>query len=414
MEKKLDNKDGFDLKSFESEAILGLQSGKPLLGSGGILNSFIKHLVEASLEGELDYHLSEQKLEGLENKRNGRGRSKRVRTQLGEVEISTSRDRRGDFDPVTVGKWEREVGSGFEEQILELYAMGNSVEDISLHISRMYGARLSTGAISAVTNRVWEEVHKWQTRPLDNTYVLVYLDAIHYKVRDEGHVVTKAMYTLYGVGVDGYRDILSLHIGTSESARQWALYVEDLKRRGVEDVFFFAVDGLSGLVDGVQRVFPNSVVQRCIVHMIRTSLLGVSDKDRSEVVQDLRGVYSAADEQGALSALELFCSKWDKKYSYIGKKWRENWLELTAFMGYGSAVRKMIYTTNAVENVHRQMRKVTKTKGAWCTEKSLFKQIYMSLMRKKKSWSQRVGSWTQVEKELIELYGERYTKHRSG
>ncbi|QQS27979.1 MAG: IS256 family transposase [Sphingobacteriales bacterium] len=412
MEKLEECKESFDIKSFEKEAILGLQSGKPLLGSEGILKRLIKHLIEASLEGEMDYHLSEQKMAGIENKRNGRGRTKRVRTQLGEVEIETSRDRRGDYSPVTVGKYEREVGDGFEAQIMELYSMGNSVEDISLHLSRMYGVRMSSGAISAVTNRVWEEVQKWQTRPLESVYVLLYLDAVHYKVREEGQVMTKAVYTIYGVDVEGNRDILSYNVGATESARQWVLYAEDLKRRGVEDVFFISVDGLTGLVEGLQRVFPNAVVQRCIVHMIRTSLIGVSDKDRQQVVQDLRAVYRAATEQEALLALEFFCNKWDKKYSFIGKKWRENWLELTAFLGYGAGLRKMIYTTNAVENVHRQMRKVTKTKGAWCTDRALIKQLYMSLMRRKKSWSSRVGNWSQIEKELIELYGERYTKYR--
>lgn len=415
MEKQTDKNTGqFDFKSFEAEAIAGLQSGKPLLGSEGILTSFIKHLVEASLAGELDNHLAEHKAQGLENKRNGKGRTKRVKTEFGEIELSSPRDRRGDFEPVTVGKWERSVGSGFEAQILELYAMGNSLEDISRHLSLMYGAQLSPAAISAVTNRVWEEVLSWQTRPLESMYTLVYLDAIHYKVRDEGQVVSKALYTVYGVGTDGQRDILSLHVGPSEGAHQWTLYVEDLKRRGVEDVLFFAVDGLQGLGDGIQRVFPNAVVQRCIVHMVRTSLLGVSDRDRRGVIQDLRRVYGAADEAAAQAALEQFEAKWGKKYGYIGKKWRDSWLELTAFLDFGAATRKMMYTTNAVENVHRQMRKITKSKGAWCTEKALVKQIYMSLMRNKKSWEKRVGSWMQIEKELIERYGERFTKHRRG
>jgi putative transposase len=415
MEKQTDKiTEKFDFKTFEAEAIAGLQSGKPLLGSGGIMTSFIKHLVEASLEGELDYHLAEHRGQGVANKRNGKGRTKHVKTEYGEIELASPRDRRGDFTPKTVGKWERSVGTGFEAQILELYAMGNSVEDISGHLSRMYGAELSTGAISAVTSRVWEEVLAWQTRPLESMYTLVYLDAIHYKVRDEGQVVTKAVYTVYGVDVEGNRDILSLHVGQSEGAHQWALHVEDLKRRGVEDVLFFAVDGLQGLGDGIQRVFPGSVVQRCIVHMVRTSLLGVSDRDRRAVVQDLRLVYSAANEGAALAALEQFEAKWGKKYGYIGKKWRDSWLELTAFLDFGAAIRKVMYTTNAVENVHRQMRRVTKAKGAWCTEKALVKQIYMSLMLNKKSWSKRVGSWMQVEKELVEVYGERFTKHRHG
>lgn len=408
------NGEKFDFSSFEAEAISGLQKGRPLLGTDGILTSFIKHLLEASLEGELDHHLSEDNALGIENKRNGKGRLKRVKTEFGDIELQTPRDRRGEFDPVTVGKWERSIGTGFEAQILELYSMGNSVEDISSHLSRMYGAQLSTGAISAVTNRVWEEVLLWQTRPLESMYTLVFLDAIHYKVREEGQVVSKAMYTVYGVNVEGYRDILSLYVGPSEGAHQWTLYMEDLKRRGVEDVLIFAVDGLQGLSDGIQRVFPESLVQRCIVHMVRTSLLGVGERDRAGVIQDLRSIYSAADEGMALTALERFEEKWGKKYSYIGKKWRNSWLELTTFLDFGAATRKMMYTTNAVENVHRQMRKVTKSKGAWCTEKALIKQVYMSLMRNQESWSRRVGTWKDVEKELILRYGERFTKYRRG
>lgn len=411
---EMSGEERFDYKSFEASAIAGLQSGQPLFGEGGILKRMVKHLIESSLEGELDYHLSEQRAADIPNKRNGLGRQKKVRTTLGEIEIQTSRDRQGDFAPQTVGKWEREVGSGFEDQILELYAMGNSQEDISLHLEKMYGAKLSKGAISAVTDRVWESITTWQQRPLESLYVLIYLDAIHYKVREEGKVVTKAIYTIYGVEAGGSRDILSLHIGASEGSHQWSLYLESLKRRGVEDVLLFAVDGLSGLAEAINRVYPNAVVQRCIVHMIRTSLIGVSDKDRREVVKDLQRIYQADDEARALCALEDFEAKWGKRYGHIGQKWRDSWLELTAFLDFGQALRRMVYTTNAVENVHRQMRKVTKSKGAWCTENALMKQLYLSLMRNNKSWNRQVFGWSTIQKELIELYGERYLKHVDG
>lgn len=401
----------FDFKSFEEAAIAALQSGRPLFGEGGILKELVKHLVEASLEGELDHHLWEQKAADIANKRNGKGRKKKVRTSVGDIEIHTSRERRGDFSPQTVGKWDREIGGGFEDQILELYAMGNSQEDIRVHLEKMYGARLSKGAISAVTDRVWERIQTWQQRPLASLYVLIYLDAIHYKVREEGQVITKAIYTVYGVDGHGERDILALHIGPSEGAHQWSLYIEDLKRRGVEEVLFFAVDGLSGFGEAINRVYPLATVQRCIVHMIRTSMIGVSDKDRKEVIKDLRTIYQATDERAALQALEAFEAKWGKRYAHIGQKWRDNWLELTAFLGFGAEIRRMIYTTNAVENVHRQMRKVTKTKGAWCTENALMKQLYLSLMRNRKSWSRQVFRWSTIQKELMELYGPRYTKH---
>lgn len=406
-------KEGFDFSGFEKSAISGLQSGKPLFGEGGLLKSLVKHLVEASIEGELDHHLEVQQEHLIANKRNGKGRLKKVRSSIGDLEIQTSRDRRGDFEPVTVGKWEREVGAGFEQQILELYAMGNSLEDISLHLYKMYGTRLSTGAISAVTDRVWQEVRAWQSRPLLSFYVLLYLDAIHYKVREEGKVVTKAIYTIYAVDADGQRDILSINIGPNEGAHQWSLYLEELKSRGVEDILFFSVDGLTGFGEAINRVFPQSLVQRCIVHMIRTSLIGVGDKDRKKVSSDLRTIYGAATEVEALKALEAFELKWGKRLSFIVQKWRDNWLELTTFMDFGPEIRRMIYTTNAVENVHRQMRKVTKTKGAWCTENALTKQLYLSLMRKQKSWNRKVFKWSTIQQELIQLYGQRYEIHAS-
>lgn len=401
----------FDFSQFESDAITSLQSGSPLFGEGGILKGLVKHLLEASLEGELDHHLRSQKRDEIENKRNGKGRTKHLRSELGEIELTSSRDRRGDFEPQTVGKWQREIGKGFSDQIMELYGMGNSVSDIRSHLSKMYGASLSGGAISAITDRVWPEIRAWQSRALESLYVLIYLDAIHYKVREEGHVVSKAIYTIYSVDADGDRDILSMHIGPSEGAHQWSLHLEELKRRGVEDVLYFAVDGLKGFPEAISRVFPEATIQRCIVHMLRTSVIGVSDKDRRELIKDLKDIYKAAHQEQALEALEAFELKWANKYPHVAKKWRDNWIELTAFLDYGPEIRRMIYTTNAVENVHRQMRKITKTKGAWCSTEALTKQLYISLQRKKSSWNRKVFKWSTIQNELIELFGQRYLKH---
>lgn len=401
----------FDFSCFEASAIEALQSGKPLLGRDGVLKDLVRHLVEASLEGELDHQLALDKASLVSNKRNGSGRTKQLRTEFGPIEIESPRDRQGRFEPQTVGKWSRELGQGFEAQILELYAMGNSVSDIKLHLDQMYGARLSEGAISYVTERVREEIQHWQTRPLESFYTLLYLDAIRYKVKEDGRVVIKAVYTLYGVDGEGQRDILGIHIGPTEGAHQWSLYLEDLKRRGVEDILFIAVDGLSGFPEAIERVFPESIVQRCIVHMVRTSLIGVADKDRKPVVADLREIYTAADEGAARRALDRFEGKWGKKYPSIGSKWRESWMELSAFLSFGQGIRRMIYTTNPIENLHRQMRKVTKTKGAWCSESALIKQLYLTLMRKKKAWSKTVFKWSQIQQELILMFGDRYLKH---
>jgi transposase-like protein len=402
---------GFDFKEFESEAIAGLQAGRPLFGSEGILKQLVKHLVEASLEGELDDHLREHRAADISNKRNGKGRVKRLRTELGEIEVQSSRDRRGDFAPQTVGKWQRELGESFSNQVLELYAMGNSVGDIRLHLEKIYGVELSGGAISAITERVREEVMQWQSRPLASLYVLIYLDAVHYKVREEGKVVSKAVYTIYSVDAYGERDILAIHVGPNEGSHQWSLYLEDLKRRGVEDVLYFAVDGLKGFPEAIGRVFPEAIIQRCIVHMLRTSLIGVSDKDRREVLNDLKPVYQAADEAQAQRELEKFEQKWGKRYAHIGRSWRENWIELTAFLDVGTEIRRMLYTTNPVENLHRQMRSITKSKGAWCSPEALIKQLYLSLQRNKKSWNRKAFKWNAIQNELIEIFGDRYLNH---
>ncbi|MBK7427480.1 MAG: IS256 family transposase [Saprospiraceae bacterium] len=409
--KKEDKPKAFNFSEFEESAIKALQTGQPFFGPEGFFNGMIKHLVEAALEGELDDHLTEGKALDTPNKRNGKGRTKQVRSPYGQVGIISGRDRLGSFEPQTVGKWQREVATGFEAQIKELYSMGNSLEDIQLHISNMYGTRLSTGAISAVTDRVWSAIKEWQERPLKTMYVLIYLDAIHFKVREEGKVISKAIYTFYAVDADGGRDILAIYVGPNEGAHQWSLYIEQLKRRGVEEVLFFAVDGLTGFGDAISRVYPTATVQRCIVHMIRTSCIGVVDKDRREVCRDLKPIYTAVNETVALEELEAFNVKWGKKHPHIARKWKENWLELTAFLDYGPEIRRLIYTTNAVENVHRQMRKVTKTKGAWCNADALLKQLFMSMERNRKSWDRTVFRWSTIQQELIETHGDRYLKH---
>ncbi len=411
MEQDMSKGRDFDYSKFELEALERLANGESLFGEGGILKGLLKHLLEASLEGELDAHLLRERADLSPNKRNGKGRVKRVKTELGEVELQTGRDRLGNFEPKTVGKWQRQVGEGFSHQVLELYSMGTSLEDIRQHLSSMYGAELSVGTLSAITDRVWPEIQAWQARPLSSMYVLVYLDALHYKVREEGQVVTKAIYTVYGVDGVGCRDLLALHIGPSEGAQQWSLYLASLKERGVEEVLFFAIDGLSGFGEAINQIYPQAIVQRCIVHMIRSSLLGVADKHRTLVCKDLRRIYTAVDEAKALQALEEFKGVWDKRYPHIYKKWKANWLELTAFLGYSPDLRRMIYTTNAVENLHRQMRKVTKTKGAWVSERALYKQLYLGLMRKRKSWDRRVFRFSAIQQELMRLFGERYTRY---
>ena len=396
--------------SIRSEMLSRLYKGDPILGEKGIFTNLLQSFVNAALEGEMDNFLQEAKDDSTDNRRNGHT-SKSLRSTAGPLSIQTPRDRAGDHEPVIVKKRERELSTGLDEIILSLYARGQSVEDVRFQLHQIYGLEISTGAISAVTDRVWSEIIEWQQRPLATCYTILYLDAIHYKVREDGKVISKAIYTVYSVTTDGQRDILGLYLSQSEGARQWGLILEDIKRRGVEDVLFFSVDGLTGFKDVIEQSFPCSALQRCIVHKIRNSTRYVSDKDIKAVCRDLRKIYTACDRDQALIALEAFGEQWNTKYKEIKPSWEADWDELMAFMDYGENIRRMIYTTNPVEAVHRVMRKVTKTKGAWSNDKGLLKQLYLTLKYNEKSWKRTAFNWKVIQRELMEHYGERYTRY---
>lgn len=393
-----------------NEVLSRLYKGDPILGNQGIFTDMLQTLVNAALEGELDQSLLEEKLGGQSNRRNGHTHTL-VRSPAGPLELHPPRDRQGHHDPILVKKWERELGTGIDEIILSLYARGQSVEDVRYQLHKLYGLEVSAGTISAVTERIWPEIVEWQQRPLAACYVMVFLDAIHYKVREDGRVISKAIYTCYGVSPDGKRDVLGLYLNESEGSRQWGLILEDLKRRGVIDVLFFCVDGLTGFKDVINQVFPLSLIQRCIVHMIRTSTRFVNYRDRRAVCADLRTIYTSADIRQAEIALHAFGQRWDKKYKEIRPKWEDNWSELMAFMDYGQDIRRMIYTTNAVEALHRIMRKVTKSKGAWSNDKGLLKQLYLTLQHNEKSWKRKAFNWIPIQRELVDKFGERYEKY---
>jgi len=297
-----------------------------------------------------------------------------------------------------------------DDIILSLYARGQSVEDVRYQIKQLYGVEISAGTISAVTDKVWNTIVEWQQRPLSGCYPVVYLDAIMYKVREDGRVINKAIYTLYGVSSDGQREVLGLYLNDTEGARQWGLILEDLKRRGVEEVFFFCVDGLKGFKEVIQEVFPMSIVQRCVVHMIRSSTRFVADKDIKVLCTDLRKIYTSANREQALIALASFGEKWDGKYKEVRQKWEECWDELMAFMDYKEDIRRMIYTTNPVEALHRVMRKVTKTKGAWTSDKALLKQLYLTLTYNEKSWKRTAFNWKVIQRDLLDQFGNRYSR----
>ena len=393
-----------------NEMLSRLYKGDPILGAKGVFTNLLQSFVNAALEGEMDNFLQEEKDDSADNRRNGHT-SKSLRSTAGPLSIQTPRDRSGYHAPVIVKKRERELGTGLDEIILSLYARGQSVEDVRFQLHQIYGLEVSSGAISAVTDRVWSEIIEWQQRPLATCYTIIYLDAIHYKVREDGKVISKAIYTVYSVTTDGQRDILGLYLSQSEGARQWGLILEDIKRRGVEDVLFFSVDGLTGFKDVIEQSFPCSALQRCIVHKIRNSTRYVSDKDIKAVCRDLRKIYTASDREQALIALEAFGEQWNAKYKEIKVSWEADWDDLMVFMDYGENIRRMIYTTNPVEAVHRVMRKVTKTKGAWSNDKGLLKQLYLTLKYNEKSWKRTAFNWKVIQRELMEHFGERYTRY---
>jgi len=387
--------------TLRTEMLSRLYKGDPILGEKGIFTNLLQSFVNAALEGEIDHFLESSKNTKTENRRNGHI-SKSLRSTAGPLSIATPRDRLGDHEPILVKKRERELSTGLDEVILSLYARGQSVEDVRHQIEQIYGLEISVGTISAVTDKVWGEIIDWQQRVLAPCYPIVYLDAIHYKVREEGKVLSKAVYTIYAVTVEGQREVLGLYLSEAEGSRQWGLILEDLKRRGVEDILFFSVDGLKG--------FKFSYIQRCIVHKIRNSTRFVCSKDIKLVCISLRKIYTSANRDQAKLALEAFDRSWGTKYKEIKPSWEKDWDELMAFMDYGDNIRRMIYTTNPVEAVHRVMRKVTKTKGAWSNDKGLIKQLYLTLKYNEKSWRQRAANWTAVERELVECFGERYIK----
>ncbi len=395
-------------KAYREEVISRLYKGDDIIGEDGIFTDLLQAMVNAALEGEMDATLK-SKTPSSDNRRNGHT-EKNVRSKAGSITVRTPRDRKGDHEPTLVKKWERELGTGVDDVILSLYARGQSIEDVRHQLKQLYGLEVSAGVISSVTERVWTEIIEWQQRSLHSCYPIIYLDAIHYKVRDTGHVLSKAVYTCYGINSEGQRDVLGLYLDESEGARHWGLILEDLKRRGVEDVFFFCIDGLKGFKEAIEHVYPQAIVQRCIVHMVRNSTRFVSYKHIKSVCSDLRKVYTSANVEQAEMALESFGTKWDEKYPEIKEKWLENWDDLMPFMKYQKNIRRMIYTTNPVEALHRVMRKVTKSKGAWTTEKGLIKQLYLALMYNRKSWDRKALGWNTIQRELVDKFGDRYAK----
>ena len=403
--------EGFDYDRFRSEVITGLIEGKALTGESGLLKPLIADFVEGALKAELDSHLEQDRDSGVANRRNGKQR-KRIRSESGEMEIQYDRDRNSSFSPVTVKKRQHQLGLGFDNQILELYAMSNSIADIRTHLERMYGAEMSEGRISEVINTTWDRVKAWQERSLPALFSVLFIDAIHVKIRRKDGVATVALYVVYGISAEGRREIVALYPGDgAEGAAEWGRCLEDLKNRGLEDVLIICSDGLAGLKEVLQEAFPLARIQRCVVHKIRNCFKLLDSKDAREVLGQLKGVYHAINEPAAKIALEDFGRHWKGKYDIVVKMWEKDWDELMASMDLPIPLRKITYTTNAIENLNREIRRVTKTKGAWVSDRALLIQLFLSLERNKKSWNKKVHQWPTIRRELSKTFGERFTKH---
>ncbi len=335
-----------------------LYSKRPVLGEDSPFSELLQSMVNQLLDGEMESFMGEERTNNRRNKRNGKS-VKKVLTNSGDIYVETPRDRNGEFEPELIAKRQRELNSGLDAQILALYAQGNSIEDVRRLLIQMYGVEISAGKISQITDKVLPEIHRWRARELQSFYPIVYLDAIHFKVRNEGKYSNHAFYTVYAVDWEGQRDMLGLYVQGSEGAGKWGIILEDLKSRGVTDILVMCTDNLTGLSEVITDVLPKTIVQKCIVHQVRNSLKYVDSKDVKKVASDLRKIYTSPTLEQAQSGLLSFEVKWSNQYQYIVDQWRNNWQELMAFMDFDPGMRKMIYTTNPVEALHRIMRKLS-------------------------------------------------------
>jgi putative transposase len=368
-----------------------------------------KDVLQEMLEAEMDVHLGYSRGEkppaNAENTRNGYS-SKTVRSELGPIELNIPRDRKGEYNPKIVPKYSRDV-SGIEEKVIALYARGMSTRDINEQIKELYGVEVSAELVSKITDRIVPEIKEWQNRPLEKVYPFVFMDAIHYKVREEGQVKKRAAYVALGIDLEGYKDILGIWIGDNESAKFWLNVLNELKNRGIEDVLIFCVDGLTGLEKAIEAVYPKAEVQRCIIHQLRNSFKYVSYKDLKEFTRDFKSVYTAPNEETALERLYELKEKWGKGYPYAFRSWENNWDVISPFFKYPPEIRKIMYTTNIIEGLHRQFRKVTKTKSVFPSDTSLEKMLYLASKNVMKKWTQRYRNWDQILNQMLIMYGDR-------
>lgn len=367
-----------------------------------MVSTVLENGLEAELDEELGYSKYDYRNKQTDNSRNGYS-EKTMKTSFGDMDISIPRDRKGDFDPQLIKKQQTTLSGDIEEKVLSMYAKGMTTSDIESHIREIYGIDVSDSTISRVTDKILPVVRDWQSRPLESIYAVVFMDAIHFHVRSEGQIVKKAVYIAIGINMDGIKDVLGMWIGENESAKFWLSVMNGMRNRGVEDILIACVDGLTGFASAIEAVFPHTEIQQCILHQIRNTTRFVSYKDIKMLMADLKKVYAAIDEQTALYELDAFDEKWSSKYPKIAVSWRTNWANLSTYFKYPEEVRRLIYTTNAIEGFNRQLRKVTKSKSVFPTDDSLLKMLYLAMMDITKKWTGRRQDWGRIHSQL-EIY----------
>lgn len=372
-------------------ALKQLKSGKSLTGEGGVFAPIVKEFLESALSAEMECHLDEEE-RSFGNKRNGKG-SKTLKTSSGEITIETPQDRHSNFEPQIVKKRETILADNLAPQIIGLYGKGMSLRDISIHIEEMYDVEVSATTLSEITDRIIPQVKEWQNRPLDEVYPIVWLDAMHFKVRDGGKVVSRAVYNILAINKEGRKELIGMYISESEGANFWLSVLTDLKSRGAKDILIACTDNLKGFSQAILSIYPETEIQKCVIHQIRNSLKYIASKDQKLFMKDLKKVYQSATIDQAETELLNLEELWGKKYPIVLKSWHENWEELTTYFKYDEQIRKIIYTTNAVEGFHRQVRKVTKTKGAFPSDMALMKLIYLATENISRKWTQPIHNW---------------------
>lgn len=401
---------------YESE-IKKCKTLEDVTGKNGLLQKLFKDVMQQLLEAEMEETIGRGKYERNseyyedeeKNYRNGYSK-KNVRSSFGNVELNIPRDRKAEFEPIAVKKYQTDCNE-FDKKIISLYARGMSTRDIQAELNELYGIDVSPSMISNITDKVLGSAAEWQNRMLDEVYPIVYMDAIHFKVRDDHRIVTKAAYICLGVDMDGYKDILGIWIGEAEGAKFWLSVCNDLNNRGVKDICIACMDGLRGLPDAIKTVFPNVSIQSCIIHQIRNSMRYVPYKDRKVFVADLKKVYKAPNEEIALAQLDMLKEKWNDKYSNVIESWYINWDKLSTFFAFNEQIRKMIYTTNTLEGINRQIRKFTKTRTVFPTDDSLRKSLYLATEIIMQKWTSPISNWGLILSQFMIMFGDRLNKN---